>query len=418
VEIVVLIVTAFNAVAIIFVLIALRAQFGKLSEKLTSILLDLTRENRGQTQKNTELLSSVSKSTHDLQIALKDELFSGFKELTAKFDDIAKMITDSLDKQKLQSHDDITKFIQRVEEKLLQISDRVDGRLKEGFESVDKTFRDIIAGIAKISEAQKKIEELSGEVVSLQRILDDKKRRGVFGEVKLESILVSVFGEKRELYDIQYALDSGNGRVVVDAIVKTPQMGIIPIDSKFPLENYVRLVQSSESDKSRYESVFKTDLKKHIDDISEKYIIKGKTSEMAVMFLPAEAIFAYVNAYCGDVIDYARRKGVWIASPTTLMALLTTIQVIVRDIKTKRQARKIQEELIKLSKNFSLYRQRWEKLVKDIDRLHKDAGEVSKTTKRISDEFEKIEKVEFEDNERYETDTIYRGLCQNYLRHI
>lgn len=397
-EIIVLIVAAFNAVAVIFVLIVLKAQFGKLSEKLTSVLLDLTRENREQTQKNAELLSSVSKSTHDLQITLKDELFSGFKELTAKFDDIAKMITDSLDKQKLQSHDDITKFIQRVEEKLLQISDRVDGRLKEGFESVDKTFRDIIAGIAKISEAQKKIEELSGEVVSLQRILDDKKRRGVFGEVKLESILVSVFGEKRELYDIQYALDSGDGRVVVDAIVKTPQMGIIPIDSKFPLENYVRLVQSSESDKSRYESVFKTDLKKHIDDISEKYIIKGKTSEMAVMFLPAEAIFAYVNAYCGDVIDYARRRGVWIASPTTLMALLTTIQVIVRDIKTKRQARKIQEELIKLSKNFSLYRQRWEKLVKDIDRLHKDAGEVSKTTKRISDEFEKIEKVEFEDN--------------------
>ena len=175
-------------------------------------------------------------------------------------------------------------------------------------------------------------------------------------------------------------------------------MGIIPIDSKFPLENYIRVIQADESEKPRFESLFKANLKKHIDDISNKYIVKGKTSDMAVMFLPAEAIFAYVNAYCGDMIEYARRKGVWIASPTTLMALLATIQVVVRDIKTKKQAKKIQEELLKLSKNFSLYRQRWEKLLKDIDKLHKDANDVGITTKKISEQFNKIEKVEFEEN--------------------
>ncbi len=397
-EIAIIIATVFNAVAVVSIFIFLKVRLDKLSDRLISTLVDLTKESKEQTERNAELFNSVLKSSNDLRLTLKDELFGGFKGINEKFDSITSRITDSLDKYGMRNREEIEKLINTVEDKLLQISDRVDGRLKEGFENVDRTFKEIIEGIARISEAQRKIEELSGEVVSLQKILDDKKRRGIFGEVKLESILVSVFGEKRELYDIQYPLENGGKRFVVDAVVKTPQMGIIPIDSKFPLENYIRVIQADESEKPRFESLFKANLKKHIDDISNKYIVKGKTSDMAVMFLPAEAIFAYVNAYCGDVIEYARRKGVWIASPTTLMALLATIQVVVRDIKTKKQAKKIQEELLKLSRNFSLYRQRWEKLLKDIDKLHKDANDVGITTKKISEQFNKIEKVEFEEN--------------------
>ncbi len=393
----VLIAAAVVAVAVFSVLIYLKLSVGKISERVNSTLIDLTKESKSQAEQNANLYNNVSKSVQDLRITLKDELFKGFKEITEKFDDITVKITNSLDKQRDQNHEDIAKLVQTVEEKLLQISDRVEGRLKEGFENVDKTFKDIIEGIAKISEAQKKIEELSGEVVSLQKILDDKKRRGVFGEVRLESILMSVFGEKRELYDIQYPIENDGKRYVVDAIVKAPEMGIIPIDSKFPLENYVRLTQAQDVDRVHYENAFKADLKKHIDDIANKYIVRGVTAQMAIMFLPAEAIFAFVNAYCGDVIDYARRKNVWIASPTTLMALLTTVQVVVRDIKTKKQAEKIQEELVKLSKNFSLYRQRWEKLIKDIERLHDDAGKIHITTKKISDQFERIERVELEE---------------------
>ena len=393
----VLVAAAVVAVAVFSVLIYLKLSVGKITEKVNSALIDLTKESKSQAEQNANLYNDVTRSVQDLRITLKDELFKGFKEITEKFDDIAVRVTNALDKQRDQNHEDIAKLVQTVEEKLLQISDRVDGRLKEGFENVDRTFKDIVEGIARISEAQKKIEELSGEVVSLQKILDDKKRRGVFGEVRLESILVSVFGEKRELYDIQYPIENDGKRYVVDAIVKAPEMGIIPIDSKFPLENYVRLTQAQDADRARYENAFKADLKKHIDDIANKYIVKGVTAQMAIMFLPAEAIFAFVNAYCGDVIDYARRKNVWIASPTTLMALLTTVQVVVRDIKTKKQAEKIQEELVKLSKNFSLYRQRWERLIKDIERLHDDANKVHITTKKISDQFERIERVELEE---------------------
>jgi DNA recombination protein RmuC len=165
------------------------------------------------------------------------------------------------------------------------------------------------------------------------------------------------------------------------------------VDSKFPLENYRKMNE----DKS-FQGDFRNDLKKHINDIASKYIIKGETSDLAILFLPAEAIFAEINAYHENLIDYARQKSVWIASPTTLMALLTTIMAVVRDIKTKEQAKKIQEELMKLSKNFKLYKERWEQLSKHIDTVHKDVKEISTTTSKISDEFSKIERVEFDDD--------------------
>ena len=126
---------------------------------------------------------------------------------------------------------------------------------------------------------------------------------------------------------------------------------------------------------------------------------------MAILFLPAEAIFAQLNAYHQDIIEYAYKKSVWIASPTTLMALLTTIQAIVRDIKTQKQAKKIQEELIKLSKNFSLYKDRWEKFIKNIDNVSAEAKKIHTTTQKISSAFERIEKVEFKDETRLENST-------------
>jgi DNA recombination protein RmuC len=180
---------------------------------------------------------------------------------------------------------------------------------------------------------------------------------------------------------------------VCDAVIKAPEpVGLIAVDSKFPLENYRRM-----SEDKNFQSEFRNNLKKHINDISSKYIIQGQTAGIAILFLPAEAIFAEVYAYHEGLIDYARERNVWIASPTTLMALLTTIMAIVRDIKTQEQAKKIQEELMKLSRNFKLYRQRWETLSKHIDSVHKDVKEISTTTAKISNEFDRIEKVEFED---------------------
>jgi DNA recombination protein RmuC len=347
--------------------------------------LQSAKSTQEQIEKNAELFTKISLSLEKMHSNLNILLHERLELLGEK-------ISTSLKEQRLQSAKDFESLSKKVEAKLDNINEKVENRLKAGFENVDKTFKEIIVGIAKINQAQKVIENLSTEVVSLQSILTDKKTRGIFGEVQLNAILKSIFGERKDLYDIQFTLSNGS---ISDAVIKAPEpVGLICVDSKFPLENYRKMVE----DKG-FQGEFRTDLKKHINDIATKYIIDGETANIAVMFLPAEAIFAEINAYHEMLIDYARERSVWIASPTTLMALLTTIMAAVRDIKTKEQAKKIQEELLKLSKNFKLYKDRWEQLSKHIDTVHKDVKEISTTTSKISDEFTRIERVEFDEIE-------------------
>jgi DNA recombination protein RmuC len=350
-------------------------------EAINTKVFENMKNSSSQIEKNLELFNKISLTQESMNTHLQKTLFQISKE-------ISKSVTDALKIQQERSTKDIEKLSLRVEERLNLINEKVEKRLSKGFEDIDKTFKDIILGVAKISEAQKKIEILSSDVNSLQNVLTDKKSRGIFGEVQLNAILSSIFGDKRDLYDLQYSFNSG---VIVDAIIKAPEpLGIISIDSKFPLENYTKMMEDA-----KFKTEFKQNIKKHVNDIAQKYIIKGITADIAVMFLPAEAIFAEINAYHEDLIDYARKKGVWIASPTTLMALLTTVMAVVRDIKTQEQAKKIQEELLKLSDNFKRYKQRWENLAKRIDLVNKDVKDITTTTNKISNEFERIEKVEF-----------------------
>jgi DNA recombination protein RmuC len=355
-------------------------------EQIEAKVLENVKHTVSQIEKNAELFLKISTSQQLMRTEVQKTLHEISKEISLS-------VTEALKAQQLQSSKDIEKLSLKVEEKLTLINEKVEKRLSKGFEDIDKTFKDIIQGVAKISEAQKKIETLSSDVNSLQNVLTDKKSRGIFGEVQLNAILRSIFGEKRELYDLQYTFESG---VMVDAIIKAPEpVGMIPIDSKFPLENYTKMIEDA-----KFKSEFKQNIKKHINDISQKYLIKGVTAEIAIMFMPAEAIFAEINAYHDDLIEYARNKKVWIASPTTLMALLTTIMAIVRDIKTQEQAKKIQEELLKLSENFKRYKIRWESLAKHIETVSKDVKDITTTTNKISSEFERIEKVEFEEVEK------------------
>ena len=167
----------------------------------------------------------------------------------------------------------------------------------------------VLERLRKIDEAQKKIDGLSNDIVSLQGILTDKKTRGIFGEVNLKHILSSVFGENnKKVYSLQYTLPNGT---IADSILFAPEpLGTIAIDSKFPLEHYRMMVDKSlpVDVRNNYEKQFKMDVKKHIDAIHDKYIIPGITSNQAIMFLPAEAIFAEINAYHSDIIEYSYGK--------------------------------------------------------------------------------------------------------------
>ena len=192
---------------------------------------------------------------------------------------------------------------------------------------------------------------------------------------------------------------------IADAIIFTPEpLGVVAIDSKFPLENYRLMVDKSKTPRERqeYEKQFKIDVKKHIDAISSKYIIPGVTSNQAIMFLPAEAIFAEINAYHNDLVEYAYKRNVWLTSPTTLISSLTTIQVLLKNMERDKYAKVVHEELTKLGIEFSRYKERWDKLSRSIETVNKDVENLNITSDKITKKFESISDVKLDNNKYIE----------------
>lgn len=152
--------------------------------------------------------------------------------------------------------------------------------------------------------------------------------------------------------------------------------------------------KNSNEIREQAEKLFKNDVKRHIDAISSKYIIDGVTSDQAILFLPAEAIFAEINAYHPDLIEYAYKRRVWLTSPTTLISTLTTIQVIIKNIERDKFASMIQKELKLLSEEFLRYKDRWDKLYRSIETVSRDVKEIHTTTDKITKRFNAINQVE------------------------
>lgn len=295
-------------------------------------------------------------------------------------------------------NEDFNGLNDKMEYRLNQINDKVNERLDVNFDKTNKTFTSVLERLSKIDEAQKKIDTLSSDIVSLESVLTDKKTRGIFGEVNLHHIMNSVFGENKEIYKLQYSFDNGT---IVDCALFAPEpLGIVAIDSKFPLENYRAMVDknNSVSVRNQAEKLFKMDMKKHIDAIASKYIIKGVTSDQAILFLPAEAIFAEINAYHEDILTYAYKKRVWITSPTTLISTLTTIQMIIKNIERDKYASVIHKQLELLDVEFKRYKDRWDKLSRSIETVGKDVKDIHTTTEKITKRFESINQVEMKDN--------------------
>jgi DNA recombination protein RmuC len=279
-----------------------------------------------------------------------------------------------------------------VDTRLEEISGKVSERLDEGFKKTNDTFVRVMERLATIDKAQEKIDGLTSNVVSLQALLGDKRSRGAFGEVQLEALVRNVM--PNDAYAMQYVLPNGTR---VDCALFLPEpTGMVAVDSKFPLENYHRMYEIgiNEADKLSAQRQFKADIKKHVDDIASKYIIADVTSDGAVMFIPAEAVFAEIHAYHPDLVDYAMAKRVWVVSPTTLMAVLNTARAVLKDVETRKQVHIIKDELGKLGKEFGRFDTRMKKLADHIRQAHEDAQDVQTTSQKISRRFSQIERVE------------------------
>ncbi len=341
----------------------------KQGDRLSVALTDNSERLRGTT---AEELKQTRDTLHALQLALASNLGESREAMVAKLAETTQALTGKID------------------ERLEQITGKVNERLDEGFKKTNETFTNVMTRLATIDEAQKKIETLTGSVVSLQELLGDKRSRGAFGEVQLEAIVRNALPETA--FEFQYTFKRG---VRADCVLKLPPpTGLIAIDSKFPLENFERMF--AEGVERITAAAFKADVRKHIDDIANKYIIPGETNDGAIMFLPAEAVFAEVHARHRDLVDYAQKKCVWITSPTTLMAVLTTAQSVIRSVETRAQIHIIKDELHKLGADFSRFQSRMDNLARHIEQAKSDVDEVHVSSRKITERFARIERVELD----------------------
>ena len=281
-----------------------------------------------------------------------------------------------------------------VDRRLETLSGHVNERLDEGFRKTNETFTNVMARLATIDEAQKKIDGLTTNVVSLQELLGDKRARGAFGEVQLEALVRNMLPP--DSYEFQHTLPN-NARV--DCALRLPEpTGLVSVDSKFPLENYHRMVGQGVSDIDRKlaQTAFRADVRRHVDAIASKYIIPDVTSDGAVMFVPAEAVFAEIHAHHPEVVTYAQGRRVWIVSPTTLMAVLNTARAVLKDVETRKQVHVIKDALGKLAKDFARFDERMNALARHIEQASKDVQDVQVSSRKITAHIQKIESAQLD----------------------
>jgi len=358
--------------------LALVGQMGSQKEETMLRLAELANAfAAGQEKLRSEMLAETLKTLAEHARADRELLQNGLKAASG------------------QLAGSIAVMNQTVGERLEAISGHVNQRLDEGFRKTNETFASVMARLATIDEAQKKIGDLTTNVVSLQELLGDKRARGAFGEVQLEALVRNALPP--ETFDFQFTLPNGTR---ADCVLRLPEpTGMVVVDSKFPLENYHRMFAGEVGDLERRaaQTAFRNDVKKHVDAIAGKYILPELTSDGAVMFVPAEAVFAEIHAYHPEVVAYAMSRRVWIVSPTTLMAVLNTARAVLKDVETRKQIHVIKDALGKLAKDFNRFDERMQKLATHIRQAGEDVAEVQTSSRKISAHFQRIEAAQLDE---------------------
>lgn len=348
------------------------------------LLFVLIKKGNNANKSSSDAESTLKEIKQSLVVDLKKDLLLELSENTVK-------TVGCLSSLERKVNEDLFKFNEAVQNKLDFSMDTLTTRVDVGATKTNTTFNAVNERLVSIIKAQENIELLSSNILSLQDILNNTKQRGILGEVQLYQVLSSVYGSSSRLYAKQYKLSNDT---IVDSILFTPKpLGNICIDSKFPLENYKKTLDDSLSVETREKAKkdFIVNMKKHIDDISNKYIIKDETSEQAILFIPVESVFTEIHSnYYDKIIDYAHNKKVWIASPTTLIALLGLLQGVTKDLEIRENIDTILNELKSLSVEFDRFDDRWQDLSKQIVKVNDVTNKLGITTSKITKKFNSI----------------------------
>jgi len=305
--------------------------------------------------------------------------------------------------------DSIVAINKKVDDNFKALNDKVNLSLSDGFKGANETMTSIQTRLAKIDEAQKNLDGLERQVVTLNSVLTSNQKRGQYGELQLSMILEATFPDgKGTLYDEQYVIKKGNGDndIRPDAVVFfSRQHAILAIDSKFPLSHYSILFgdkELSDQEKEEEKASFKNDVKARINEVADKYIIPGITTNQALMFIPNDGVFAYVHEEFKDLVEMALRKNVVIVSPSVLQPILVTFHAAQIDAKRAEDLGKINKELHALGEDFSRFSDRWGRIQGNVDTLKKNTDLFNISVEKINRKFGSVGSIE-NGNETKET---------------
>jgi len=282
-------------------------------------------------------------------------------------------------------------FQENLDTRLSNVSERVGASLLQTQEKNAASLTQLHERLALIDRAQKNIETLSGEVSGLQNLLSNKQARGAFGEKQMQDLIQTYLPPNA--FSFQHTLSNGKR---VDALIHLPAgQGDVAIDSKFPMEAWRRLTDADNTpDELRAKRDFANDVLRHIKDVASKYLIFGETHDLALLFLPSEAIYAELHANFPEVIEKGFSTKVMIVSPTTFMATLHTMRAVMRDAAMREQAHIIQHEVGHMAKDVSLLDERVAKLQSHFNQSTEDIRKIRISTEKITKRADKIETLD------------------------
>ena len=282
----------------------------------------------------------------------------------------------------------------QIGEKMKEINQKVEEKLKEGFQGTSETIAQVRERLKVIDEAQKNMENLSKDVISLRSIMEGNQTRGAYGEYQLEMVLHNVFGDTVGCYQEQFTIKRGKdgNDVRADAVVFMPEPNkMICIDSKFPFPDYEKLMkEEDETQKEEYKKAFARAVKMHITTIKDKYIIEGKTAQEALMFIPNDGVFAYIHQSLQDVVEYAREKRVILTSPSTLPAILVTINMVRIESERAKNVKEISKQLEFLGRQFAQFTKEWDAFSRQLELTSRTREKLDTRVNRIANKFDAI----------------------------
>ncbi|MDG2295591.1 MAG: DNA recombination protein RmuC [Rhodobacteraceae bacterium] len=285
-------------------------------------------------------------------------------------------------------------MLKLMEQRLAMVQQQMNENLHGTARRTAQSLGDLQQRLATIDKAQENITKLSGDVLSLQDILSNKQTRGAFGEIQLNDIVLNALPS--DSYTLQATLSNGRR---ADCLIHLPNPpGPIVIDSKFPLEGYEALRNASTDwEVSEARKALRTAVRKHIRDISEKYILEGETADGALMFLPSEAVYAELHANFSDVVQEGFAARVWIVSPTTCMATLNTMRAILKDARMREQTGAIRRELGLLFQDVERLGTRVENLDRHFGQAAKDLSEIKISADKAGRRARRLDNFDFEE---------------------